>query len=313
MTDDVVPNLGLGIATLMREPSRRKRRQLLDHAYEQGYRHFDVAPLYGLGAGEAELGEFVATHGDVVVATKVGLAPGPAARALAKVQGPLRAALQRFPALRSAVKGRSGAAQVPVQITEDTLVNSVENSLRRLRVESLDYLLLHEVPISSLSETAVAAAGRLIEKGSVRRFGISGPPAVVAAGDVDGTDIVTVVQTSDALEPATHVTRRDISWIHYGVLSTKLHRLGPVLQDPPRRQEIEGALGRGLRSVGDLASVLILLSATARPGATVLIGSTDPAHVTAAAHALRGPFPGDEALARVRRLMSDAVSSLDTR
>lgn len=297
--------LGFGVATLMREPSGKKRRYLLDHAYELGYRHFDVAPIYGLGAGETELGRFVAGRSDVFVTTKVGLAPGRAARLLSHVQGPLRAALRTFPALRSVAKGRSQAAATSVELTADAMMESVRQSLVRLRLDTIDRLLLHEVPTTDLSEAAVLAARNLLESGSVQRFGVSGPPSVIRASDVDAHDIVTVVQTSDSLAPSTYFGRRDVAWVHYGVLSMNLHRLASVLDDPSRRDSLERLLDRPLRTLEDLAGVLVVLSAAARPGATVLIGSTSAAHLSTAARAVEGALPAGEVLAMARQILVD--------
>lgn len=297
--------LGMGVATLMREPSAKKRRRLLDHAYELGYRHFDVAPVYGLGAGETELGMFLAGHGDVVVTTKVGLAPGRGARLVAHVQGPLRAALRTFPALRSLAKSRSSVAAASVEVTADTMVASLEQSLQRLQVESVDRLLLHEVPAADLSGDALLAARTLVERGSVRQFGVSGPPAVIRASDVDAHDVVSVVQTSDSLAPSSYFSRRDVSWVHYGVLSMNLQRLAPVLDDRARRESLENLLDRPLRSLEDMAGVLVLLSAAARPGAVVLVGTTRTDHLETAARAVDGALPTPEAVATARQILTD--------
>src|SRR4051812_7191906 len=68
--------LGLGCAGLFSLPRRADRRAVLDAAYDLGVRHFDVAPMYGLGAAEPELGGFVGGRRDeVTVATKFGIEP----------------------------------------------------------------------------------------------------------------------------------------------------------------------------------------------------------------------------------------------
>ena len=68
--------LGFGCADLFREPSSRGRRRLLDAAFDAGIRHFDVAPMYGLGLVEGELARFARGRRDrVVIATKFGIAP----------------------------------------------------------------------------------------------------------------------------------------------------------------------------------------------------------------------------------------------
>ncbi|MDQ6777489.1 MAG: aldo/keto reductase, partial [Actinomycetota bacterium] len=100
--------LGFGCAELYREPSSAQRRRLLDSAHHAGIRHFDVAPMYGLGVAERELGAFASQRRDqVVIATKFGISPSPAARAIGRVQGPARRLLVAAPGLRS--RARSSA------------------------------------------------------------------------------------------------------------------------------------------------------------------------------------------------------------
>ena len=68
--------LGFGCAHLYGVPRSAERLRLLDAAHDAGIRHFDVAPMYGLGLAERELGRFIRHRRDaVVVATKFGIAP----------------------------------------------------------------------------------------------------------------------------------------------------------------------------------------------------------------------------------------------
>jgi D-threo-aldose 1-dehydrogenase len=73
--------LGFGSANLFRLPSGAQRVQVLRAAYHAGVRHFDVAPLYGLGLAESEIGRFARGRGDTItIATKFGIAPARLAR-----------------------------------------------------------------------------------------------------------------------------------------------------------------------------------------------------------------------------------------
>ena len=58
-TGVVTSAVGFGCAGLFRIPQRSRRREVLEAAYDVGIRHFDVAPMYGLGLAEAELGSFL--------------------------------------------------------------------------------------------------------------------------------------------------------------------------------------------------------------------------------------------------------------
>lgn len=298
--------LGLGLATLMREPSARRRRYLLDQAYNLGYRHFDVAPLYGLGAAEAELGAFIAAgHTDVTVATKLGLTPGRAARAISRVQAPLRSAIRHSAPLRALARRAHSSVVTTVEVTDQSLRASLDQSLHRLRLDQLDYLLLHEVSPSEVPMAAFDAVVDLIAERRLLRFGISGPPEVVQAGDVEQLDVITVIQTSDSLKPASHFVRKNLSWIHYGILGDNLSRCAVILHDRDMAGRVEALTGRPLRSIDDLAALLLLLSASARKNATILIGTTNPEHLRLFASLMHGPnLPSATALEAVRDIFA---------
>src|SRR3954452_19764418 len=100
-TDVVSSALGFGCAGLFHLPARGDRMRLLEAAFDGGVRHFDTAPMYGLGRSEPELGRFVRGRRDqVVIATKFGIAPTAVARALGRVQGPVRRVLASVPSLQ---------------------------------------------------------------------------------------------------------------------------------------------------------------------------------------------------------------------
>src|SRR5438034_11765342 len=92
-TDIETSVLGFGCADLFREPSRARRLHLLEAALDTGIRHFDAAPMYGLGRVEGILGTFAGGRRDsLVIGTKFGIAPTPAGRTLALAQAPIQKA-----------------------------------------------------------------------------------------------------------------------------------------------------------------------------------------------------------------------------
>lgn len=308
MHDDA-PALGYGLATLMREPSRKRREYLLDAAYDLGYRHLDVAPLYGLGAAEPELGRWLA-KGDrhPVVATKVGLAPSRLARVAALGQAPLRSALRRSPMLTKLARASSPGAAAPAVLSGEAVKQGVQASLMRLGVEHLDYLLLHEVEPGRISEDTFTAVAGLVGDGLVRRFGVSGPPSVVFAGDLDERRIIRVVQTSGGLFFPQDRIREGIKVVHYGVLNDNLKRFSDLMADDGTRTRFEELTARPLRTINDLAAALVVLAATSRQGSTVLVGSTDADHLTTIAREFQRERPPAEQLAAARELLRSAHS-----
>lgn len=66
-------SLGFGCAALPVDQPRIARA-ILDHAFELGIRHFDVARLYGYGEAERILGDFLrGIRSEVTITTKCGL------------------------------------------------------------------------------------------------------------------------------------------------------------------------------------------------------------------------------------------------
>ena len=97
--------IGLGCASLFRLPRAEERRLVLEAAYEAGIRHFDVAPMYGLGMAEPELATFIARRRDeCTITTKFGIDPTPLGRMAGQLQRPVRMALRRSPSLGNEIR-----------------------------------------------------------------------------------------------------------------------------------------------------------------------------------------------------------------
>ena len=79
--------LGFGTSQLMGRIGRRQSLRLMEVAFAAGIRHFDTAPLYGLGAAEAMVGKFAANkRADITSppSSAFALPPGPPGWALQK-------------------------------------------------------------------------------------------------------------------------------------------------------------------------------------------------------------------------------------
>ena len=87
----------------------------LDYAYQQGIRYFDTAPLYGAGISEQHYGSFLKTlpRSEFVLSSKVG---------------------------RLIIPGD----EIPFNYTKDGILRSIEESLTRLDLDSLDIVLIHD-------------------------------------------------------------------------------------------------------------------------------------------------------------------------
>lgn len=161
--------LGLGTSRL-HYLGRRERQSILAAAFELGIVHFDTAPPYGDGLAETELGHFL--HGrreQVVIATKYGLPIDPVLAQMPSLSWSLRAA-------RSLARKIGYWQQQMPLLTVSGLRSSVEGSLRRLRTDRIDLLLLHEPSVDRMraADSLLAELNGLRARGLIRAFGLAG-------------------------------------------------------------------------------------------------------------------------------------------
>ena len=119
---------------------------LLRHAVESGVTFFDTAEVYGPFVNEELVGEALARfQGQVVIATKFGFDLDPATR-------------QRSGGLNSRPEHIKAVA---------------DQSLKRLRIETIDLFYQHRVDPNVPIEEVAGAVKELIAQGKVRHFGLS--------------------------------------------------------------------------------------------------------------------------------------------
>lgn len=134
--------------------------QILETAWDQGIRHFDTAPHYGLGLSEKRLGEFLRTkpRAEYIISTKVGRILEP----LAQVDGDDMAHLFQVPRTH---ERRYDASLAGVR-------RSLEDSLERLGLDRVDILYLHD-PETSGQELKRTVGDGMQALGQLRAEGIA--------------------------------------------------------------------------------------------------------------------------------------------
>ncbi|MBI5657691.1 MAG: aldo/keto reductase, partial [Geobacter sp.] len=152
-TDITTTVMGYGCGGLMRSTSRHLRSALLNEAYDNGIRHFDVARMYGLGAAEAELGKFIKGKRDgLVVASKFGIEVAAQHWALVAMQGVARQVIALSPTLRRLARRKAGALYQPRKYDVETAKKSLHDSLKALGTDYLDIFFLHEPSLADLTD-----------------------------------------------------------------------------------------------------------------------------------------------------------------
>lgn len=141
-----VSEVGLGCWQLGgnwgKEINKEDAFKILNEAVNNGITFFDTADVYGDGKSEELIGEFLEKNelSNVKIATKFG----------------------------------RGAQVFPNKYTETALRNSVDASRKRLRLDCIDLLQLHCIPIDELKKGEIFDWLRALQKeGKIRHFGAS--------------------------------------------------------------------------------------------------------------------------------------------
>jgi len=191
-----VSELGLGCAAMMGSVGRRDSLRALAAAWDAGITLYDTARSYGYGESESLLGEFLLgeRRSRAVISTKFGILP--AARGGKQRVKPLAQAVVRaIPALRGVAQRQAAAQLVQGDFSVDLLRTSLEASLRALKTDYVDLLLMHAAPITALeNDGLLEAMERLVEEGKARMAGISGEHEVVQAAFAKRPPTLTTAQ-----------------------------------------------------------------------------------------------------------------------
>lgn len=314
--------VGFGCAGLFRIPQRAARRRTLDVAYDTGIRHYDVAPMYGLGLAEAELAPFLkGRRAEVTVTTKFGIDPTLLSKGVAHVQRPARA----FLAKRSAVgEGLKAAGQGPRSGPIGRILYSapgydrrsaqkgLERSLRELRTDYIDVFLLHD-PVGDLITGAPSLVEYMEEQrhlGRIRSWGVTGPVSELPslAESLGRAPVAQfkhdILSRPLADEPLPHGAR-----ITYGALSRALPLIRRFLAESPDCWRAwSDRLGADLTQEATLPTMLLSAALWRNPVGPVLFTTTRLERVgVAAAAATQDRGMPDARLAALTELATAAL------
>jgi D-threo-aldose 1-dehydrogenase len=278
--------LGFGVAGIFHEPSRSARARLLQTALDVGIFHFDVAPIYGLGEAESEVGKVLRRRrDDVVVATKVGIGMTRGARLLGKGQGPVREMLRKLPRLQqhaqesagSPSSGKFGKLLYKNTFEPEAAQRSLDQSLLKLGTH-IDLLLLHDPEPSQIDARAL---WEFLEKarqmGKIRFWGIAGEvDSVTSVSKTLGVPIP-VVQIRDDLflhQRGFNPPRSDyvITFGTMGYAFSKISRY--VNANSARAKDWSERVGEDFTDPGTIGRLLLKDSLRENLSGTVLISTT---------------------------------------
>lgn len=177
-TDIRVSSLGLGCARIggvFAGQSRVEDLKLLRQAFDAGVRLFDTADIYGQGESERLLGEaFGGCRKDVVIVSKAGYQLPRRKSAVQRLKPILRPVAHRLGFAGRRLPTGLSAGLAGQRFDPESIVAAADASLRRLKTEYLDILLLHSPPPEVIADGSFAEAATVLrQSGRIRTLGVS--------------------------------------------------------------------------------------------------------------------------------------------
>jgi hypothetical protein len=166
----------------------RERERLIHTAVDLGITHFDTSPYYGNGIGERSLGVLGPR---MTVATKVGLYPPGGAHG-SRLRLLVNRAIGR-------VVPRISRPEVDFSVARAR--RSLDDSLRRMRRERVDLMLLHE-PRAELIATHEWQRWLETENDRVALTGVAGELESLVPLIADGCALARIIQTRARVDGA---------------------------------------------------------------------------------------------------------------
>jgi D-threo-aldose 1-dehydrogenase len=278
--------LGYGGSSLMGALGRRDSVELLEAAYDAGIRHFDVAPMYGYGAAEGCVGEFLARHpGDVTVTTKYGV---PAAKNQSllglgrRIAGPI---VRRIPAMKRRLARVATAVSAPAEkasFTAEQARISLERSLKELQTERVDVWLLHEVEASDLrDESLLRFLEDSVANGKIGTFGVGSDSYKVEELLHLRPKYCRVVQYEWSVLDA-EIPEGGAFRIHHRALTDNFRSLhGALKRDAELCRRWSALVGVDLTHLESLANLMLKAAFVFNPHSVILVSSKNPMHIEA--------------------------------
>ena len=305
--------LGFGCVRLTSHPSRAEAVRLLEHAFDCGITHFDIARAYGFGRAEGILGEFLrGKRQRVTVATKLGLQPPGGAAGNRWLIDAAKKVLSPFPSLLQRAR-RHGAAATTEDFSPQAAIQSLHTSLRELHTGYVDLLLLHEAALADAANADLLdALQKEISAGTVRALGIASdfrklekdaaslPPAYKILQFNDNTmerNICTLANcggrssiTHSIFKPASQI--RESAKVQPGVVKDFSTKIDTDLNDP-----------------AVIGSLLLHYALHSNPSGVVLFSSMNPDRIAANVRAAGSPAWDEIQLAHFQQFVDAIVSA----
>lgn len=300
--------LGFGSGLLLSAGDRQAAIRLLETAFDSGIGYFDTARLYAEGLAEGMIGDALSGRRDrVVLVSKAGILP--TSRSLTRrVIDKAMHVSRKVPPLGAILPEPKPAEPTFGVFDVPRLRKSVETSLRALKTDYLDALLLHEcTPENAADPDVRALADDLVKEGKVRTYGVA--PRTEDALEIARRGIAfgPILQMADSawddtvarLPPAS-----DRLLITHSVLGPRFRTVTQAL----RANQQMGDLWRATFDIdpansADLARLFLRYALQRNPAGIVLFSTTNPDRIRENLRALEDAPLTPEQMARLPELL----------
>lgn len=284
---------GLGTARLRSVVgglSEGQALSLLTSSLELGINLFDTANVYGQGDAERTIGRaFETMRNDVVLCTKVGYSISGRSSLAAKAKPILRLA-SRVGALKGAIVSQRQRRGTSNGSSSDELLLEVTRTLRRLRTDYIDVLLVHNPSANRIAPDIVREFARTaVQRGYARRTGVAAETVEEAAQWIRDP-AVSVIETPAPLGKFDQMNSlfRDRTTT---VLGGQITSAGSIFEPAQvvTQLESQSEYSRHALSASMRRSALGYISSLLTSGTVdhILIGTTQLCHVKAALDAVQ--------------------------
>ena len=214
--------LGFGCAPIMGRVGKKKSLYALDMSYGLGVRHFDIARSYGYGEAEGVLGQFIHKKREkLTITTKFGINPPKNQKLLSIIKPVVRMVIENFPTVGSKIPYKSFPTISSGLFSKEYAKKSLENSLRELKTDYVDLLMLHDCNSESdLSEDLLTFLELLIKEGKIKDWGLA-------------TELKTIEELLPVLDIKPGVIQYESNlWCSKKVLNNDLLKINSILHSP---------------------------------------------------------------------------------
>jgi D-threo-aldose 1-dehydrogenase len=276
--------IGFGCAQLTSHRTKRDAIRTLEHAFELGITHFDVARSYGFGRTESFIREFLRPRRNrITVATKFGLQPPSGPLANNHVIGLAKKLCSPFPKILQFARQRGSAMVRAGAFQPDTAIRSLEKSLRELGTDYVDMFLLHEAEVRDAEDPSlIEVLDKEVQRGTVRCLGIASDCEKLA-GKIDQIPAsYQVLQFNDNAvnrNSSRCVHSRARAWITYSVFKPLAIISNATTSHPNVVRKFSSRIGADLTNDAIISSLLLAYASQSNSAGVTLFSTTNPAHL----------------------------------